>query len=144
MFFYIGFILLIVACSQNNNTTSQNASKSSNDSIEVFNDFLIKFKADSIFQKSRIIFPLLNVTYNPYDGTSEISFVKKNQYIYNNFYWDSSYAKRERDAITQKIKVLEDTAWIYFLGVDNGINGQLVFVCNNGKWFYFKSIDHSD
>lgn len=116
------------------------------DSIEDFNLFFTKFKADSVFQKNRIVFPLIYETFVPSEDAQEIKTekVKENEWKYISFYWDPSYAKRGQDAYNQVILIKTDTTTINYNGVDNGISVQMIFICKNNKWFYSKMIDRSN
>lgn len=129
-----GFLLLIFSCGQKEKNTSEN-----------FETFFVKFRSDSIFQKNRVIFPH---EYVYFDSESDeykeaTDLISEEDWHFDPFLWDSSYAKRETDAFTQRVHKYSDTTKVYYEGVDNGINIQLIFICKKGKWYFSKTIDLS-
>jgi hypothetical protein len=138
-------LLTLIACNRNSVNKPKDMGKNQVESSEDFILFFSQFKSDSVFQRSRIVFPLNYETLNL--DTEETKIETENitgqEWKYNTFYWDSTYAKRALDAYTQDILISPDTVKINYNGVDNGINMQLIFICIQGKWFYIKMIDHS-
>lgn len=144
-FILLGLLTITISCTQTNSSKTK-INKLDNNGIEDFNLFFTKFKADSVFQKTRIVFPLIYETYVPSEDAPEIKIekVKESEWKYISFYWDPSYAKRNQDAYNQEISIKTDTTLINYNGVDNGISIQMIFKCKDKKWFYCKMIDRSN
>lgn len=102
-------------------------------SDENFSDFLKKFNRDTVFQMSRIVFPLkittLNDDFEPIQET-----IDEKEYVTMDFTYPKEVQTRELDQYTQKIKVAKDTAVIEIRGIDNGILTDIIFEKKNGKW----------
>ncbi|MFC4818477.1 DUF4348 domain-containing protein [Flavobacterium sp. GCM10023249] len=100
---------------------------------ENFDDFLKKFNQDSVFQMSRIVFPLkittLNDDFEPIQET-----IDKKEYVTMDFTYPKEAQTRELDRYTQKTKEAKDTAVIEIRGIDNGILTDIIFEKKNGKW----------
>jgi hypothetical protein len=103
---------------------------------EDFKDFLNYFSKDSIFQVSRVIFPLrvLEVDENNMIDSIEKSISKK-EYTKLDFTYPKDALTREFDKYTQKIKTTENKTVVEIRGFDNGICTDFVFEKLNGKWF---------
>ncbi|MBI3238060.1 MAG: DUF4348 domain-containing protein, partial [Flavobacteriia bacterium] len=107
--------------------------------------FFDQFNKDSVFQKSRVLFPL-----DYYSVTEEsvgyelinVPIDSAEYYILDLTYHDS-LAKRQFDAYTRLIQTKKDTTWVKFTGVDNGIHEEFVFQRRNGKWLLVKIMDGS-
>jgi hypothetical protein len=146
-FILFGFLILTFACNRTISPKSSVNDSNYNSKIEDFYSFFSKFKSDSTFQYSRIIFPIVYESYDDIDLENPKVIIKKtneNQWRYISFYWDSTYAKRSLDAYTQDIIIRTDTTKIDYTGVNNGINIQLIFVRKGSEWYYFKLIDGSN
>lgn len=115
-----------------------------NNTDEDFNTFLLEFNKDSIFQISRIDFPL-KVT----EPNEEIDFetieklISKKDYRKLDFTYPKDALTREFDKFTQKTKFHKNNATIEIRGVDNGINSDIVFEKLNGKWYLKTWVDSS-
>lgn len=139
------FLLLGFAACSNKTDGKQTAEQK--DSIETFDSFFVKFKTDSVFQKERVVFPFVNET-SGYDSDADEEFcdvekIEAKDWKFLPFDWDASYATRQIEAYDQKIETVNDTTNIFYLGMDNGINVQAIFVLKDGKWFYAKMVDKS-
>ena len=121
---------------------------------EDFETFLNRYNADFEFQESRTIFPFISeiIEYEEVmNDENEVEYKEKkivtetseNEWEKMDFTWDPSYAERETDAFTQEIETVGDTTFIYYKGVENGINVQIVFVCKNKQWYLQKIINNS-
>lgn len=121
---------------------------------EDFETFLDQYNADFEFQESRTIFPFISeiIEYEEVmNDENEVDFVEKtivmesskNEWERMDFTWDPSYAEQETNAFTQEIETVGDTTFIYYRGVENGINVQIVFVCRNKQWYLQKRVDRS-
>ena len=135
-------ILLFNSCKENDRikedvNTSENID-------EDFNIFLEKFNRDSIFQISRINFPLKVIERNDenlLEETEKTIELKEYEKI------DLSYPKdiltREFDRYRQNIKLSDKKATIEIRGVDNGIYINIYFEKEGGKWILTSWTDKS-
>jgi len=101
-----------------------------------FKVFLRYFSKDSVFQVSRINFPLkvMEVDENNMMETIERT-VEKKEYTKLDFEYPKDALTREFDRYTQKIKAKGNNVTIEIRGVDNGICTDVYFEKVNGKWF---------
>lgn len=126
------FILFFFSCTTKNKT-------------ENFETFYNNFTTDSIFQKSRIDFPLtfkyLDID-NDYEKKEII--INENDWNFQNLDWEESYATRDLDAYTRNIQISKDTTNVKFEGVNNGINFGLSYIIKDGKWVLVEMYDYSN
>ncbi len=101
-----------------------------------FNVFLSYFSKDSIFQVSRVNFPLkvIEIDDNNMMETIERT-VEKEEYTKLDFEYPKDALTREFDRYTQKIKAKGNNVTIEIRGVDNGIYSDVYFEKVKGKWF---------
>ena len=111
---------------------------------EDFETFLKEFSQDSIFQMSRVKFPLKvnEIDFESESGTKE-NIVSKSEYKKMNFTYPEDAATRELDAYTQKNVLKNNLMIVEIRGVDNGIYTDIVFEKINGKWFLKTYTDQS-
>lgn len=109
---------------------------------EDFNEFFERFTTDSLFQMERIKFPF-RVIWSTEDGETTHETEKEN-WTHSTFYYEDSYASRQVDAYTQKIKHYADSVILEQRGVDNGIYVDFKFIRDKGKWILFTGKDYSD
>ena len=102
---------------------------------ENFKTFLDNFSKDSVFQISRVIFPL-KVTELDYNNELEsiVRIIQKKEYTKLDFEYPKDALTREFDRYTQNIKTKGDKAVVEIRGVDNGIYSDFYFEKINGKW----------
>lgn len=102
---------------------------------EDFNKFLKKFNQDSIFQISRIKFPLKVRESDPDQDYKTIErIIQLKNFSKLNFEHKKDASTREFDKFTQNIKIENDSAIIEIRGIDNGIYSDIVFEKINGRW----------
>ncbi len=105
----------------------------SNLSNEDFNDFLEKFSKDSVFQLSRIDFPLkvseLNDDYQVVE-----TIVRKEDYSIFNFSVNKAGEIKKTDTYFQNEIVSRNYAKLEIRGIDNGIYLDIFFERVEGKW----------
>ena len=110
---------------------------------ENFEMFLNKFSQDSIFQISRVKFPL-KVKEIDLESMAELDESKsefkeitilKSDYTKLDFTYPSDALTRELDRYTQKIKIKNNRSVVEIRGVDNGIYSDFYFEKIGGKWF---------
>lgn len=111
---------------------------------EHFHEFLLKFNKDSLFQISRIDFPLkVKESDSEKDyGLSEI-IIQKADYQKMDFTYLESYKTQEYDKFEQHIKIKKNRAIIEIRGIDNGIRADYIFEKRKGKWNLATWIDSS-
>lgn len=100
-----------------------------------FKTFLDNFSKDSVFQISRVIFPL-KVTELDYNNELEsiVKIIQKKEYTKLDFEYPKDALTREFDRYTQNIKTKGNKAVVEIRGVDNGIYSDFYFEKINGKW----------
>tara|TARA_R110001583_G_scaffold171794_3_gene325534 strand:- start:749 stop:1246 length:498 start_codon:yes stop_codon:yes gene_type:complete len=99
-----------------------------------FDTFLKRFNKDSIFQKSRINFPMTvkELEYENYEIIEKI--INLDNYNIIDLTIDKSSETREYDQYSQKTLIKENKAIIEIRGIDNGINCEYEFEKKNEKW----------
>lgn len=106
-----------------------------------FRKFLTYFSNDSLFQVSRIDFPL-EVTGTD-DNFKDLKItINKGDFQKVNF-GDTTAATREFDKYEETIRVNGNKAIIEIRGIDNGINIDIFFEKKNGQWKLLTWIDSS-
>ncbi|WP_316632922.1 DUF4348 domain-containing protein [uncultured Flavobacterium sp.] len=110
---------------------------------ENFEVFLDKFNRDSVFQISRVKFPL-KVKEIDLETMAELDknrsdfkeiTILKSKYTKLDFTYPKDALTREFDRYTQKIKTKNNITIVEIRGVDNGIYSDFYFEKINGKWF---------
>ena len=124
-FFFILIIFNVIGCKNER----QEAEKTN----ENFNVFIEKFSSDSLFQISRVNFPL-KVKELDDDYESVEKKINKNEYRKLDLRYNDSFAKRDLSKYTQNIKLEKNKAIIEIRGIDNGIMTDIYFEKHNGKW----------
>ena len=130
------FIILLNSCKKDvflNESSLNKENIESNLINEDFNDFLEKFSKDSIFQLSRIDFPLrvseLNDDYQVIE-----TLVQKEDYLIFDFSINNVGPVKKTDNYFQKVIVNEKDAKLEIRGIDNGIYLDIFFERIEGKW----------
>ncbi len=100
---------------------------------ENFEVFIDKFSRDSLFQISRINFPL-SVTELNDDFESFEKKIDKKEYRKIDLRYNDSLSSRQLDAYTKKTNLTLNKAIIELRGVDNGIMTDVFFEKRDGKW----------
>ena len=109
-----------------------------------FQTFLEYFNKDSIFQISRIAFPL-----KVKEANSDIDFdlreriIQKADFRKMDFTYDKSKKNKQVDNYEQNIKVEGNKAVIEIRGIENGIIADYYFIKKNGKWTLLTWINSS-
>lgn len=105
-----------------------------------FKDFLTLFNKDSIFQISRVKFPMTVEFADPekdYDYSKEVINIKN--YHKLNLIKDES----PNPEYEQNIEVKNKKAVVDFRGIENGISSEFIFEKINGKWMLITWVDAS-
>lgn len=141
-------ILFLISCGTkptNSTITDRGADSltiSKNIDQEDFNEFFKKFTTDSVFQVERTKFPFRVIWMTEAGETTHET--EKDNWTHSTFYYDDSYASRQVDAYTQKIKQYSDSVVLEQRGVGNGIYVDYKFIRDNGKWILFTGKDYSN
>ena len=134
IFFTLFMITTLISCKNE----KQNFSKTDED----FKVFLEKFSRDSLFQISRVNFPLtvkeLDDDYESFEKK-----IEKNEYQKMDLRYHDSISKRELNKYTQQIKLNKNKATIEIRGIDNGIMTDIYFEKHDGKWILVSWNDSS-
>ena len=132
-------LLLTILLAGCGTKTTDTISDSTVDS-ETFDDFLKKFKSDSLFQIERVKFPLTLVTWDDDDKltTEEIELESWRHLSFD------KVVTGEIDGYTRETKIYADSAKIELRGVDNGIYVDYVFTKVDGQWRLTTKRDYSD
>jgi hypothetical protein len=110
---------------------------------EDFNTFYQKFFGDSIYQNSRILFPLTWHQESPIVETKD-SVIEKSKWVYSDFgFYKNHFNVRVYDNFQKKFRPT-DKMLVSFEGVECGINYNFYFKRIKGKWFLIKINDYSD
>ena len=100
-----------------------------------FKLFLNHFNNDSIFQISRIIFPL-KIFESDYENEYELKerVIEKEEFRKINLSYEKSFETRKYDKYKQTIRLEGNKAIIEIRGIDNGIYSDYIFEKIDGKW----------
>lgn len=144
-FLYIILVLIQTGCKLETGETEIEESKENNKLLidnhlpenvdEDFKNFLDYFSKDSIFQISRVSFPIkvLEVDENNmFESVEKI--INRKEYTTLNFEYPKDALTREFGRYTQKIKRKNNVSIVEIRGVDNGIYSDFFFEKVNGKW----------
>ncbi len=139
-YLYLFLVLIQLGCktetlklNENNREVFENKIPENID--EDFNIFISYFSKDSIFQISRVSFPIkvLEVDDNNMLESKEKN-INIEQYTTLDFKYPKDALTREFDRYIQKIKIKNNETVIEIRGVDNGICSDFFFEKINGKW----------
>ncbi len=113
--------------------------------IEDFESFFKRFGEDSIFQFTRIGFPISYYTVDIEDNKEEYVY-SRDDFWHTDFTQDVDAATQEIDQYEPVTKKRSDTEITYIrMGIDNGIRIEYYFeVDPTGKWQLIKIIDSSN
>ncbi len=131
-----GLILVSLLLYSNAKNTSNTFVLSKNTIDGSFHKFLKKFNADSVFQLSRVHFPL-KVTWIGFEQDS-LFHIEKSDFELMNFKKKKSSQRQQRSIVKNK-----DLAIIEIRGIDNGIHIDYIFERINNCWVFVEIIDGS-
>lgn len=103
---------------------------------ETFESFIEKFSLDSLFQESRIVFPLKKKYLKENLTAVEKLVVEKD-------WWRVVLEATDDYSMRYFEKEKENQGFVEFTGIENGINITYVFELKNGEWFLVKIEDLS-
>jgi len=129
-YFFAIITLLFLLSSQ---IFSQNSKSVKADKPEEFDNFIMHFMTDSLFQVSRVKFPCKK-TFMDDNLEPGYTTIKKSNWKHQVIYFVSDYRVQIYDNFEQK---LEDTneRVISFIGVDSGINLNYYFQRIDNLWY---------
>ena len=134
LFFLFLTIIFLSNCAKTENSKtfkSEKIIKKTNGQItpteESFDTFFIKFAKDSIFQSSRINFPIKVVELDSENLIEQTITLTKDNYYFQNIKFDS------KDYEIQK-EVKNSSAKVILKGIENGIFMEMFFIKTNQKW----------
>ncbi len=112
---------------------------------ETFHSFFKRFNSDSVFQISRVEFPLdyYSIDWELDDYSMRNDPIDSLNYTRFDFTYNDSLAKPENGGFTREFDLKKDSCKVLFLGVDNGIHEEYLFVRKNGDWFFVSATDAS-
>ena len=124
------------------NPTEQDTFSNKPSQIEDFDDFFYKFRNDSIFQISRVQFPLRFEGLSDGYTKEEKSNINKQDWAYKQFFSSEEYYVEISKSPDIKEKETGKRL-LSFNGIENGIYVSYEFRLLNNKWFLIKWIDRS-
>jgi hypothetical protein len=139
-FSYLLTILIAVTNCSSHSQESNQAKITNNLNVkeELFNDFLKKFSKDSVFQNSRIKFPLLSESEDD-SGKSEKNFIQQKDWGF------SDLTKLRKPKYIQSVKEITKYEYHLILQVeDTGVYVIYVFKKDKNKWILSQIIDDSN
>ncbi len=143
LFLQILFLFLLAACYDVSNSSNKTTTTENETIDDSFDSFINKFNTDSVFQVSRIVFPLKSKVYELESQHDSVYFVSQENCSKLDFSQTSSNG--ETDKWEQKTIVNENQteAKIEIRGKDNGIFVDCIFKKQNGKWLLVEVVDSS-
>jgi hypothetical protein len=119
--------------------TSKILGETTKSGIEDFDTFLQRFNTDSVFQISRVLFPMtIQLNDENYELTEEI--IAKKDYHIIDFTYDDNSPNKE---FQQTVNLTGDKAVIELRGIENGIMADYYFERKNGSWYLVTVTDAS-
>lgn len=111
------------------------AEEDSENSNENFSKFLEKFSSDTVFQYSRIRFPIKNEIYNSDTGIYESHLINQNEWEYSNL---------KNPTFIKSVKSESDNKIILNIQIeDTGVSVLYYFEIFDGLWYLNKIVDES-
>jgi hypothetical protein len=146
-------MLVIINCKKNDELIEKTDTSKAKKEISIketrkdidanFSKFLEVFSKDSLFQISRVKYPLIQKEWiDPEKGTVE-KLIAKNNYEILDFTYPKDALTREFGRYTQKIKTNKNKTVVEIRGVDNGIYSDYFFEKLNGKWMLISCNEQS-
>lgn len=137
----IAILILLVgssSCSDKSQNLEQNVLEKGNfpstKALEDFDSFLNKFSSDSIFQKNRIVFPIVSNLYDVDNGQIDTEVITQK---------DWSYSNLKSTDYTLKVYKSEKFDTVNIQGKETGVLVKYIFELIEGKWMLVKIIDES-
>jgi hypothetical protein len=110
---------------------------------ENFEDFFIEFMENAEYQKSRIQFPVLSLSFHMESDIADSSFIDKAHWRFNEFKsLRTGTQVRQFDNFARTTRDTDERV-ISLIGNDNGILFSYFFLRIEGRWFLVKILDES-
>lgn len=134
----IALIYLIISCNKTSNKLdSKISSFEKSVENENFDNFIERFSNDSVFQKSRIIFPLKVETYDVE------TFAYNNEYETMGNWRFERLIDRKNPRIINNIKTVKNQKIFLYQAEDTGIHVEYFFKLKKNKWCLYLIKDSS-
>ena len=135
----ISLSIVLFGCNMNqtkepNRNEAGSEQFSVNDKDESFETFFDAFNKDSLFQISRIDFPVKIDLGDLEEDASTFTEIDKGSWTHLDLHYEDSCATREIDKYTQEIIKTRDTVRIEIRGIDNGIFINFIFIKKQNQW----------
>ncbi|MBE9491200.1 MAG: hypothetical protein IMY67_12955 [Bacteroidetes bacterium] len=109
----------------------------------IFNEFFEKFSKDSLFQKSRVKYPLKWSYYRESYEKLTIEHIEQKDFIYIDFTEDKNAMQKKSGKYEVVIEKSKYEVNYLLKGYDNGIHMNHIFKLVEGCWFLVEIIDES-
>jgi len=140
----IGAVLLLLSACDNNKggkglllAKAETKFNAVDTASESFNIFFNRFNTDSVFQISRIAFPLKLTIIGGEGESNTTKFIEKKD-------WWFAHAQPEKNVIAKPEQTGKATARIHFFIEDTGFSVYYYFITRKGKWCMTSIRDESD
>jgi hypothetical protein len=154
-YLYLILILAFLGCKlESRKVETEKSTESKKETIQIkipenvdndFKVFLYYFSKDSIFQISRVNFPLKVMEVNQNNTLEQIEMtIQKKEYTKLDFEYPKDALTRETSRFTQNIKTKDNQSIVEIRGFDNGIYTDYFFEKENGKWILKSWDDNSN
>ncbi|MEO6524310.1 MAG: DUF4348 domain-containing protein [Mucilaginibacter sp.] len=135
----IGILFTLVSCTNNKKVNAVQTETVKPDTADKnFDTFFTRFETDSVFQLSRISFPIKKTILED-DTTKTVNEIKRNDWKYHNILTDKS-----EKYIIDKIKVNQSEYKTAISIEDTGVHIEYNFVNKDGKWWLVDIVDNGD
>jgi hypothetical protein len=154
-YLYLILILAFLGCKlESRKVETEKSTESKKETVQIkipenvdndFKVFLYYFSKDSIFQISRVNFPLKVMEVNQNNTLEQIEMtIQKKEYTKLDFEYPKDALTRETSRFTQNIKTKDNQSIVEIRGFDNGIYTDYFFEKENGKWILKSWDDNSN
>jgi hypothetical protein len=121
--------------------TLQNAAGTRLKQKEDFDDFILKFISDSLYQLDRIKFPLKSQQWDSDEVDS--TRIEKSNWKTVRLFWGEQYRPQIYDNFKREMRDTDERLFCWE-GIENGINVEYRFNRINGLWYLTEFNDFSD
>lgn len=137
-FFSLILFAIILSCNNHSQESSKKIINNNLNKEESFSDFLNHFGKDSVFQNSRIEFPLLSMSEDD-SGETEQNLIQQKDWGF------SDLSKLQKPKYIQSIKNINKQEYhLIFQIEDTGVHVVYIFKKQKNKWMLTQITDNSD
>ena len=133
------FLLFMIGCNTSADKSISYRAKKGLTRTEDFDLFFKKFNADSVFQYSRVVYPLKIKTAIENSDNWTTKFLLQKEYKY----FDLTKYDGQK-SIINKTRVSSKKMTIHYAVEDTGIGLDYYFITKNGRWWLSYVEDYSD